>query len=43
MMLATMGKKGRSLFNQKLLALLDAPDIPRMFKVKWNEQIGKII
>lgn len=43
MVLATTGKKGRELFNQQLVSLLESPDIPRMLKVKWNEQIGKII
>ena len=42
MCLATMGKKGRAIFNHVLVNLLDAPDIPKSLKVSWNEQIARI-
>jgi len=43
MCLATMGKRGRAVFNGELLNLLEAPDVPRTLKVAWNEQIQKVI
>jgi len=42
MVLATMGKKGRGLFNQILLALLEGPDVPNSLKVTWNELITRL-
>ncbi len=36
MALATMGRKGRKIFNQHLIELLGADDIPRTLKVAWN-------
>jgi hypothetical protein len=43
MSLATVGKKGRAIFNRVLLELLDAPDVPKTLKVAWNEHIQKVI
>jgi len=43
MILATMGRRGRSLFNQHLIELLSADDIPRTVKVVWNTQIERLI
>jgi hypothetical protein len=40
--LATIGSRGRAVFNKELLNLLDAPDIPRTLKVAWNSQIDGI-
>lgn len=42
MSLATMGKRGRAIFNRELLNLLDAPDVPRSLKVAWNEHIQRL-
>jgi len=38
-LLTTMGKRGRELFHQKLVALLEGPDIPASLKVAWNKQV----
>ena len=43
MSLATVGKKGRAIFNQVLVRLLDVPEIPKSVKVAWNEQIARIV
>lgn len=40
--LATVGKKGRDIFNKTLVTLLDAQDIPKTLKVNWNEQISRL-
>jgi hypothetical protein len=42
MQLATMGKRGRNLFNSHLLALLDEPSVPRGIKVAWNDYIAAL-
>jgi len=39
MILATMGRRGRDLFNQHLLRLLDEESVPRVIKVAWNRAI----
>jgi hypothetical protein len=39
MTLATIGRQGRGKFNQKMISLLEDPDIPKYMKVSWNEQI----
>jgi hypothetical protein len=41
-LLATMGRKGRTLYNQKLLQLLEQDDVPTTLKVTWNEQISNL-
>jgi len=41
--LATMGQKGRELFNRAIIELLDDPDMPRMLKVGWNDEINRIL
>jgi hypothetical protein len=43
MSLATMGRRGRDLFNRNLIALVDAADIPRPIKVAWNDQIERLV
>ncbi len=43
MALATMGRRGRQLFNQFALELLGANDIPRTLKVAWNTQIEGLV
>lgn len=40
--LATIGKKGRDIFNRTLVNLLDDQDIPKTLKVSWNEQIVRL-
>jgi len=40
MLLATLGKSGRDLYNANLLRILAEPDIPQVVKVAWNESVG---
>jgi SacI-like restriction endonuclease len=40
--LATVGIKGRGIFNRVLVERLDAADIPPALKVAWNEQVARI-
>ncbi len=40
--LATVGKGGRTLFNEVLLEKLNAPNTPASLKVAWNKQIELI-
>lgn len=40
--LATMGKRGRELFNGHLLAMIDDPALPRGLKVAWNDYIAAL-
>jgi hypothetical protein len=44
MALATMGRRGRELFNVHLLALIDDPamTMPRAVKVAWNDYIAAL-
>jgi hypothetical protein len=42
MVLATMGKRGRDIFNNHLLQLLDDVEIPRAVKVAWNDYIAAL-
>lgn len=42
MALATMGKRGRELFNGHLLALIDDQTVPRAIKVAWNDYIAAL-
>lgn len=42
MVLATLGHRGRAAFNETLLKLLSAPEVPRSIKVHWNGLIGEI-
>lgn len=42
MSLATMGKRGRGLFNTHLLELLGDPAMPRSLKVAWNDAIAAL-
>lgn len=42
MVLATIGSRGRSVFNRELIKLLDSADVPKSLKVAWNEQIDRI-
>jgi hypothetical protein len=43
MSLATMGTRGRTEFNQHLMELLDAPDIPQSLKMAWNAQVNRLV
>jgi hypothetical protein len=40
--LATLGKAGREIFNQVLVEMLEEKDIPAALKVAWNKQIEAI-
>lgn len=42
MLLATMGKSGRAVFNRGLVRRLEAADIPPALKIAWNQQIAKL-
>jgi hypothetical protein len=42
MALATMGKRGRDLFNGHLIQLIDEPTMPRAVKVAWNEYVSAL-
>lgn len=42
MSLASMGKRGRELFNSHLLALIGDASVPRAVKVAWNDYIAAI-
>jgi hypothetical protein len=41
--LATLGKGGRTIFNEELMILLDSPDVPRIVKVSWNEKLSNLL
>jgi hypothetical protein len=43
MSLATMGTRGRAIFNGKLMELLDAPDVPQLLKMAWNTHIDRLV
>ena len=43
MSLTTMGMRGRTIFNVKLMELLDGPDIPKSVKMGWNTQIDRLL
>jgi hypothetical protein len=43
MSLATMGARGRSLFNQALAQLLDGADVSRSLKVAWNAPVSHLV
>ncbi len=43
MLLVTTGRRGRSIFNAELLALLDQPDVPQTIKARWNERIDSLL
>ncbi|MGO9113274.1 MAG: restriction endonuclease, SacI family [Thermoguttaceae bacterium] len=43
MSLATMGARGRSFFNQHLMRLLDAADVPKSVKMGWNNQVNQLL
>jgi hypothetical protein len=42
MALATMGRRGRDLFNGHLLAMIDDASVPRAVKVAWNDYIAAL-
>jgi hypothetical protein len=42
MLLATLGKAGRNIFNSSLMNLLDGPDVPKTVKIAWNESVGSL-
>ncbi|MBW1952556.1 MAG: restriction endonuclease, SacI family [Deltaproteobacteria bacterium] len=42
MLLATIGKAGRALFNKEMMRLLEEPHVPKLIKIAWNEQLNKI-
>jgi hypothetical protein len=43
MSLATIGRRGREVFNRALLEMLDDPELPRLVKVAWNAQVGRLV
>jgi hypothetical protein len=42
MALATMGKRGRDIFNVHLVAQIDEQTVPRAVKVAWNDYIAAL-
>ncbi|GMQ79448.1 MAG: hypothetical protein BMS9Abin02_2041 [Anaerolineae bacterium] len=42
MLLATLGKEGRAIFNSNLMDLLDDPGVPQAIKVTWNESVASL-
>ncbi len=42
MLLATLGKAGREIYNITLMNLLDNSEIPQTIKVAWNECVGDL-
>lgn len=42
-LLATMGRVGRTTFNRVLIELLESAGIPKALKVKWNELFTSLI
>lgn len=42
MTLATLGKKGRGMFNHVMLDRLSAEGVPSTLKVAWNDVIARI-
>jgi hypothetical protein len=42
MLLATLGKRGRGLFNSIVMQLLDNTDTPQSVKVAWNESVSSL-
>ncbi|MHB8486311.1 MAG: hypothetical protein ACYDCM_11395 [Candidatus Acidiferrales bacterium] len=40
--LATIGKEGRSAFNAEITEGLNEPDMPAALKVAWNKQIERL-
>lgn len=42
MILATVGKPGRNLFNSILMNLLDGPHVPQAVKAAWNESVASL-
>ncbi len=42
MLLATLGKRGRDLFNSNLMNLLGDPAVPQAVKVAWNESVSSL-
>lgn len=40
--LATMGSKGRTIFNKHLVKLMDAPTVPSVLKTAWNRGVLKL-
>ncbi len=42
MLLAMIGRRGRGIFNETLLRLLESEDTPASLRVGWNQQIERI-
>jgi len=40
--LSIITSKGRVIFNERLLELLDSPDVPKAIKLRWNELIQAV-
>lgn len=43
MSLATMGKRGRSIFNTQLMLLMESEDVPAPLKVSWNDHVSALM
>ena len=43
MSLATMGKRGRSIFNTQLMLLMESEEVPAPLKVSWNDHVSALM
>jgi len=43
MSLATMGKRGRSIFNAQLVLLMESGEVPGPLKVSWNDHVSALV
>jgi hypothetical protein len=43
MLLASMGVRGRGIFLNRILELIDDPSMPRAIKVAWNQSIATLV
>jgi len=41
--LGTMGSRGRALFMEKIVQLLDSSQVPAVVKVRWNEILESLV
>lgn len=42
-LLATMGNKGRTAFNQQMIQMLETDEVPSTMKTAWNEQLDRLV
>jgi len=42
MLLATLGKRGREIFNNRFMNLLEDEEVPKAVKVAWNDSVSSL-